>query len=161
MSVLKLRSDNGQAGETDSRSSDGRPSQIDIHVGKRVKLRRMVLGMSQEELGKALGVTFQQVQKYERGVNRIGASRLYDLMRVLGVGAGFFYEAMPAEVLAMTATAPAEQLPLEAPSMGGETNELIRAYYAITDKRVRSHVYSLAKIIAQNAEGGKAQPEEE
>src|SRR6267154_1574880 len=62
---------------------EGRPSPIDVHVGSRVRLRRTLLGMSQERLGEALGLTFQQVQKYERGVNRVGASRLFDLSRVL------------------------------------------------------------------------------
>ena len=64
-----------------------RASPIDVHVGTRVRLRRTLLGMSQEKLGEALGLTFQQIQKYERGVNRIGASRLFDLARVLDQGA--------------------------------------------------------------------------
>src|SRR3954468_9912069 len=72
-----------------------RPSPIDVHVGGRVRLRRTLLGMSQEKLGEALGLTFQQVQKYERGVNRIGASRLFDLARVLDVPIGFFFDDMP------------------------------------------------------------------
>lgn len=72
-----------------------RPNPIDIHVGGRVRFRRMLLGMSQEKLGEALGLTFQQVQKYEKGVNRIGASRLYDLSQVLQVPIQFFYEEAP------------------------------------------------------------------
>src|SRR5919107_1994508 len=72
-----------------------RPSPIDAHVGGRVRLRRTLMGMSQEKLGDALGLTFQQVQKYERGVNRIGASRLFDLSRVLDVPIGFFFDDMP------------------------------------------------------------------
>ncbi|MDT8265491.1 helix-turn-helix transcriptional regulator, partial [Roseomonas sp. DSM 102946] len=72
-----------------------RPSPIDVHVGGRVRLRRTLLGMSQEKLGEALGLTFQQVQKYERGVNRIGASRLFDIARVLDVPIGFFFDDMP------------------------------------------------------------------
>jgi transcriptional regulator with XRE-family HTH domain len=75
-----------------------RPSPIDVHVGARVRLRRTLLGMSQEKLGEALGLTFQQVQKYERGVNRIGASRLFDLSRVLDVPIGFFFDDMPPEM---------------------------------------------------------------
>jgi DNA-binding XRE family transcriptional regulator len=66
----------------DRMAREPRPSPIDVHVGTRVRLRRTLLGMSQEKLGEALGLTFQQVQKYERGVNRIGASRLFDLARV-------------------------------------------------------------------------------
>jgi transcriptional regulator with XRE-family HTH domain len=73
-----------------------RANSIDVHVGGRVRLRRMVLGMSQEKLGEQLGLTFQQVQKYEKGVNRIGAGRLFDLSHVLGVPIQFFYEDAPA-----------------------------------------------------------------
>jgi transcriptional regulator with XRE-family HTH domain len=72
-----------------------RANPIDIHVGSRVRFRRMLLGMSQEKLGERLGLTFQQVQKYEKGINRIGASRLYDLAQVLGVPVQFFYEEAP------------------------------------------------------------------
>src|SRR5271168_979573 len=72
-----------------------RPSPIDVHVGSRIRLRRTLMGMSQERLGESLGLTFQQVQKYERGVNRVGASRLYDLSRVLDVPISFFFDDMP------------------------------------------------------------------
>jgi transcriptional regulator with XRE-family HTH domain len=80
---------------TDRAEKEHRSSPIDTHVGSRVRLRRTLLGMSQEKLGEALGLTFQQVQKYERGVNRIGASRLFDLSRVLDVPIGFFFDDMP------------------------------------------------------------------
>src|ERR1044072_3075414 len=69
-----------------------RANPVDVHVGSRVRLRRMLLGMSQEKLGEHLGLTFQQIQKYEKGINRIGASRLFDLSQVLGVSVQFFYE---------------------------------------------------------------------
>src|SRR5690606_38628517 len=72
-----------------------RANPIDVHVGSRVRLRRMLLGMSQEKLGEHLGLTFQQIQKYEKGINRIGASRLFDLSKVLGVPVQFFYEDLP------------------------------------------------------------------
>ena len=74
------------------RLSDGTPNPIDLYVGSRVRMRRSLLGMSQERLAAELGVTFQQVQKYERGLNRIGASRLWDLSQVLGVSVAYFYE---------------------------------------------------------------------
>src|SRR5688572_1266832 len=117
-----------------------RPSPIDVHVGSRVRLRRTLLGMSQEKLGEALGLTFQQVQKYERGVNRIGASRLFDLARVLDVPIGFFFDDMPDALGGSGATA-RRSLGL-ADSQDGfeddtlhrrETLELVRAYYRITD----------------------------
>src|ERR1700733_2217914 len=74
---------------------ESRPSPVDMHVGARIRLRRTLMGMSQERLGDALGLTFQQVQKYERGVNRVGASRLFDLSRVLDVPISFFFDDMP------------------------------------------------------------------
>ena len=85
---MKKRSVNGSVR---GRLSDGAPNPIDVYVGSRVRMRRSLLGMSQERLAAELGVTFQQVQKYERGLNRIGASRLWDLAQVLGVGVDFFY----------------------------------------------------------------------
>ena len=76
-------------------ASKKQPNPIDIHVGSRVRLRRMMLGMSQEKLGEHLGITFQQIQKYETGTNRIGASRLQHIARVLGVPVSFFFEDAP------------------------------------------------------------------
>ena len=73
-----------------------RSSPVDAHVGSRIRLRRVNLGMSQKQLGTALGLTFQQVQKYERGVNRVSASKLYSLSQTLGVSVSFFFENMPA-----------------------------------------------------------------
>ena len=75
-----------------SRRKGDKPNPIDVHVGSRVRLRRNMLGLSQEKLGEAIGLTFQQVQKYERGANRIGASRLHDLSRVLDVPVSFFFD---------------------------------------------------------------------
>ena len=71
------------------------PNPIDVHVGKRLRLRRTLLGMSQERLGELLGLTFQQVQKYERGVNRIGSSRLFELGQILDVPVSFFFDDLP------------------------------------------------------------------
>ncbi len=79
-------------------------SSIDVHVGARVRMRRTLLGMTQTNLGDALGLTFQQVQKYERGANWIGSSRLFDLARVLDVPVEFFFEEMPAAVSDVSAT---------------------------------------------------------
>ncbi len=93
---------NAISGISVSRSGkiNGMGNPIDVHVGSRIRLRRTLLGMSQEQLGAAIGLTFQQVQKYERGANRIGASRLYDLTRVLNVPMSFFFDDMPEEVSA-------------------------------------------------------------
>ncbi|WP_348657957.1 helix-turn-helix transcriptional regulator [uncultured Thalassospira sp.] len=75
------------------RTATGAPNPVDVHVGSRVRLRRTLLGMSQEKLGEAIGLTFQQIQKYERGANRVGASRLYDLSKALDVPVSFFFDA--------------------------------------------------------------------
>ncbi len=135
---------------------ESRPSPIDVHVGSRIRLRRTLLGMSQERLGEALGLTFQQVQKYERGVNRVGASRLFDLSRVLDVPISFFFDDMP-DSLASTLGPPLNRRPTgftETPDGFGddtlsrrETLELVRAYYRITDPAVRKRVFDLIKSI--------------
>ena len=130
-----------------------RPSPIDVHVGTRIRLRRTLLGMSQERLGEALGLTFQQVQKYERGVNRVGASRLFDLSRVLDVPISFFFDDMPENLAASfggqssrrSAGLPdAEAFPDDTLNRR-ETLELVRAYYRITDPNVRKRMFDLIK----------------
>jgi transcriptional regulator with XRE-family HTH domain len=79
---------------TRGRLSDGAPNPIDVHVGARMRLRRTLLGFSQEAMGGLIGLTFQQVQKYERGANRISASRLYDICRALDVPSSYFFDGM-------------------------------------------------------------------
>lgn len=135
---------------------DGRPSPVDIHVGARIRLRRTLLGLSQERLGDALGLTFQQVQKYERGLNRVGASRLFDLSRILDVPISFFYDNMPDQEGYTSSPASAQrQVTGFAEAQAGfgsdekvnsrETLELIRAYYRITDTAIRKRVFDLMK----------------
>lgn len=132
----------------------GRPNPIDIHVGGRVRLRRTLLGLSQEKLGDAIGLTFQQVQKYERGANRIGASRLFDLARVLDVPVSFFFDDMAAEISRHGAGGGVNGGRLaagacDADSMSKrETLELVRAYYAIPEPAVRKRLFDLAKALA-------------
>ena len=134
-----------------------RASPIDVHVGTRVRLRRTLLGMSQEKLGEALGLTFQQIQKYERGVNRIGASRLFDLARVLDVPIGFFFDDMSAELGGNAANRARGAAFGFAEGQEGfeddtlhrrETLELVRAYYRITDPSVRKRVFDLIKTLS-------------
>lgn len=135
----------------------GKPNPVDVHVGSRVRLRRTLLGLSQEKLGEAIGLTFQQVQKYERGANRIGASRLYDLSRVLDVPVSFFYEDMPDDIASMSPRNITEHVvePESSdadPMTKRETLELVRAYYRITDAGVRKRVYDLTKSLAASME---------
>lgn len=131
-----------------------RPRPVDAHVGARVRLRRTMLGMSQERLAQALGLTFQQVQKYERGTNRVGSSRLYELSKILDVPIQFFFDEMSREV-DMTARdgtgAPAlkhADVGVEDAMAKRETLELVWAYYRIKSARVRRKVYDLAKSLA-------------
>jgi transcriptional regulator with XRE-family HTH domain len=144
----------------DRTEKEARPSPIDVHVGTRIRLRRTLMGMSQERLGEALGLTFQQVQKYERGVNRVGASRLFDLSRVLDVPISFFFDDMP-ETLATSYGAQASAVRPSRPSGFGDTQEgfgddqlnrretleLVRAYYRITDPAIRKRVFELVKSL--------------
>jgi transcriptional regulator with XRE-family HTH domain len=140
-----------------------KPHPTDVHVGARVRLRRTLLGMSQEKLGEALGLTFQQVQKYERGANRIGASRLFELAHVLDVPVGFFFEDMPPGDAAMAGQLPgaaaaeaaeiAAAPPLDSDLMlKRETLELVRAYYRIADPQVRRRLFDLTKTLAKMPE---------
>jgi transcriptional regulator with XRE-family HTH domain len=113
--------------------------------------------MSQEKLGESIGLTFQQVQKYERGSNRIGASRLYDLARVLDVPVGFFFEEMTEETQ-HSSPAQAQGLQEEGdtyepdPMAKRETLELVRAYYRIEDPTVRKRLFELTKALAAPVE---------
>src|ERR1700712_1684512 len=127
-----------------SDEKESRPSPVDVHVGSRIRLRRTLLSMSQERLGDALGLTFQQVQKYERGVNRVGASRLFDLSRILDVPISFFYDNMPEQIGGSGAnvlqpsravTGFAEQQAAfgqDSNQTSKETADLVKAYYRIT-----------------------------
>lgn len=137
--------------EGESRSAR-RPNPVDTHVGSRVRLRRMLLGMSQERLGEHLGLTFQQVQKYEKGVNRIGASRLFDLSRVLGVPVQFFYEDVPTAASGEPprigfAERPAESYVVDFLS-SREGLELNKAFVRIVDPVVRRSLVDLVRALA-------------
>src|SRR3990172_5760365 len=140
-----------EEGESEERSSR-RPNPMDAHVGSRVRLRRMLLGMSQEKLGEHLGLTFQQVQKYEKGVNRIGASRLFDLAHVLGVPVQYFYEDAPVGVTEHVsahglAERPTESFVVEFLS-SREGLELNKAFVKLSDARVRRSIVELVRALA-------------
>lgn len=137
----------------------GVPNPVDIHVGSRVRLRRTLLGLSQEKLGDAVGLTFQQIQKYERGANRIGASRLFQLSRILDVPISFFFEDLPSalkttEGQVVWGLRERDQKTIEPdPLARRETLELVRAYYKIADPRVRKRLFELTKSLANAAAG--------
>jgi transcriptional regulator with XRE-family HTH domain len=128
------------------------PNPVDRHVGSRVRMRRMLVGMSQEKLGEALGITFQQIQKYEKGTNRIGASRLHQIAKVLSVPVEFFYEGAP-QVESLGGGGGFA----EAPPSGyvsdflttSEGLELIKAFIEIKDPKIRRKLVDLAKALGQ------------
>jgi transcriptional regulator with XRE-family HTH domain len=144
-----------EAYTANTRRAWGKPNPIDVHVGNRLRLRRTLLGMSQQKVGEALGLTFQQVQKYERGTNRIGASRLWDLAGVLDCPVAFFFDEMDEK----TADAGPRNWDGDSTGMAStqddpmnrrETLELVRAYYRIKGYHVRRRIYDLAKSLASS-----------
>jgi transcriptional regulator with XRE-family HTH domain len=140
---------------TSERMAGKKPNPVDAHVGSRVRLRRMLLGMSQERLGESMGLTFQQVQKYEKGVNRIGASRLFQISKILDVPVQFFFEEAPhvgdGSPARGMAEADSETFILEFLN-SREGLELNRAFVKIADPKVRKSVVDLVRALS--ASGG-------
>ncbi|MAZ83648.1 MAG: transcriptional regulator [Rhizobiales bacterium] len=127
-----------------------KPNPIDVHVGSRVRLRRTMLGMSQEKLGEALGITFQQIQKYEKGTNRVGASRLQNISTILNVPVSFFFEDAPADVAGGQpgmAEANSSNYVVDFLS-SSEGLQLNRSFVKITDPKVRRKIVDLVKALA-------------
>lgn len=133
---------------------------VDVHVGGRVRLRRVFLGYSQEKLANALGLTFQQIQKYERGANRISASKLYELSRILSVPVTYFFEGVESEGESGSAggqeagAAAASTIHSSDPDFTNqrETLQLISSYYRIPDAKVRAEVLSLLKTLGRTTD---------
>ncbi len=130
-----------------------KPNPTDMHVGSRIRLRRNMLGMSQEKLGENLGITFQQIQKYEKGTNRVGASRLQAIANIMGVPVAFFFDGLPGDDgigrvgLAEDAAATSA---LEF-CTSAEGLQLTRAFVRISDQRVRRRIIDLVKTLADEA----------
>lgn len=127
------------------------PNPIDKHVGSRVRMRRMMIGMSQERLGEALGLTFQQVQKYEKGTNRIGASRLHQIASILGVQVEFFYEGAP-QLEGASGDAGLAEPPTPAYVSDflstADGLHLMRAFVRVRDPKVRKRIVELVESLA-------------
>ena len=128
------------------------PHPVDIYVGSRLRLRRTLKGMSQQRLAEAIGLTFQQIQKYERGVNRIGSSRLFELSEVLDVPPSFFFDGAAGEFDVKETGGgftERQQVPFEAKRFARrEILELVRAYDRITDPEIRKRVFDMVKAVA-------------
>ncbi len=148
----------GTSRKSGRRKSSG-PNPVDIHVGARVRLRRTLLGMTQEKLSRAIGLTFQQVQKYERGTNRIGASRLHELSQVLDVPVSFFFDdldvAKNGETTLVGELRDGAPPPFEGDPMAKrETLRLVRAYYRIKSPALRKQILDLTRSLAEAAPDG-------
>jgi transcriptional regulator with XRE-family HTH domain len=130
---------------------------VDVHVGTRMRQRRTLLGMSQSKVGDAVGLTFQQIQKYEKGSNRCGSSRLFEFAKVLDVPVSYFFDEMPANALAGRPMSGRGSkgfgevgTPFEKekdPLIKRETLELVRAYYKIRETRVRKRIFEMVKAV--------------
>jgi transcriptional regulator with XRE-family HTH domain len=125
---------------------------VDGQVGNRVRLRRMLVGMSQERLGELLGLTFQQVQKYEKGVNRIGAGRLYQVAQILGVPINYFYEGVTPQSAESIRNGDSSTPPVMEFLSSGEGLQLTLAFMRIKDSKVRKRVIDLVKSLAEEVE---------
>lgn len=124
---------------------------IDVHVGKRIRVRRTILGMSQETLADALGITFQQVQKYEKGINRVSASRLYEVAQVLGASISFFFDEYGVEEKTQSYGLAEDESGFEAEDLKSrESMTLLKAYYKISDAKVRKKALELIKSLADS-----------
>lgn len=142
------------------RTPAGLPNPIDIHVGNRIRQRRTLLGMSQEKLAALLGLTFQQVQKYEKGMNRVGASRLWDISKVLKTPIGFFYEDMDQSVakqsprtFSISQNVGFEEEAAEFqsdPMLREETMELVKAYYKIPNRKVAKNLFDVIVALSKS-----------
>jgi transcriptional regulator with XRE-family HTH domain len=124
----------------------GVPNPVDVHVGARVRTRRLLIGMNQETLARALGLTFQQVQKYEGGANRVSASRLSQIAEILGVPISYFFNDLEPDGGAPSPRDVEARERLQRP----ETIELIRSYYAIGDQEIRHQFLEMVKAVAQS-----------
>jgi transcriptional regulator with XRE-family HTH domain len=125
------------------------PNPIDVHVGSRLRLRRNMLGLSQERLGESLGITFQQIQKYEKGTNRVGASRLQAIASILNTPVSFFFEGAPEEDDDGTGKPADDSAPYVADFLSSsEGIQLNRAFVKIADPKVRRKVLELVKALA-------------
>lgn len=155
--VAKTTRKVAETSDEQARGKKGRPNPVDVHVGERLRLRRTLLGMSQEKLAESVGLTFQQVQKYERGTNRVSASRLYQFSKILDTSVSYFFEqfsgdnAQTAPVYAFSDNEQ-EKFVNEEHLYDKETIELIRVYYQIQNPKVRKDIFRIIKSMAENLE---------
>lgn len=170
---LSVRSEPKSMKASRGRTPMGEPNPVDVHVGERIRLRRMVLGYSQEKLANMLGLTFQQVQKYEKGMNRVSASRLWDIGKVLAVSMDFFYMDMGEDVALQSPRTFSMQEPEvpflreehvefdKDPMKKKEALELVRAYYKIPNRDVAHNLFDLMLSMSKTKTYNKQDTEQE
>lgn len=148
--------------EKSQKKTRGAPTDVDKHVGKRLKIRRNLMGMSQDDLAREIGVTFQQIQKYEHGTNRISAGKLFEFAEIMNVMVDFFFEGLPGYNTGM-ANAVSDNgqaqfndsdknTSLNQAFDNKETMDLVRAYYAIEDEKVRHRLLQFIKSVAESSQ---------
>ena len=141
-------------GNTPRKTKDG-PTLIDAHVGGRIRTRRALLGMSQKDLGAKVGLTFQQIQKYERGANRVGSGRLYEFSKILGVSIAYFFDEMPSQLQSFAEKGSKKGKAISAGAPDAEimdrrdTLELVRTFHGIGDILVRQRFLELMREAAR------------
>ncbi len=131
-------------------ASKKKPNPIDVHVGSRIRLRRNLLGLSQEKLGEGLGITFQQIQKYEKGTNRVGASRLQAISSILGVPVSYFFEDAPTREEATPGMAEDSTNYVVDFLNSAEGLQLNRSFVKIADSRIRKRILDLVKALSSD-----------
>ena len=134
-------------------ADEKRPHPIDVHVGGRVRLRRTMVGLSQDKLADALGLTFQQIQKYEKGVNRIGASRVFEISRILGVPIQFFFDDYDADTgrsYGFAEAGPDDGAAMMELLNSPEGVQLCKHFASITDPKIRKRVLELVKSLSDD-----------
>ena len=145
------------------RVNDNEPNPVDVHVGNRIRLRRTILHITQQQMAEMLGLTFQQIQKYEKGMNRVGASRLWDISRVLEVPMGFFFEDMDEDVVKNSPRMLGKDQNEKTyyfeedrrtfdddPMKRKETLELVRAYYKIPNRSIARNLFNLMVALSKS-----------
>lgn len=142
-----------KSAKTESTKKKGRANSVDENVGMQLRQRRSLLGLSQEKLAEQVGITFQQIQKYENGANRISASRLYEFSKVLDIPVSFFFENSNDAGNKALGLAENDQAPFEGVEdvmKRKETLELIRVYYSIENPKLRKDLFKLVRSMAEN-----------
>lgn len=153
------------------RTPEGNPNPVDIHVGNRIRIRRQQLGLSQEKLATLLGLTFQQVQKYERGMNRVGASRLWDLGKIMDVEINYFYANMDEltvnqspRQLSLSQLDLEDLLPIDEiydPMQDSKIIEMVTSFTRIKNPGIQAHIQALINLSAHSTTWNNKQEEEE